>query len=217
MYEALSYWCICEFRVLHRRKDAGNYSRRAQLVAYNIAAAAKTQRRHVAPYAALLLYMCPHTTVYVSSYYCICVLILLYVSSVLPQQPKRNIAMLPLHPPISGMTVAVPGAHFTCFTSIKVQILTLPLHPPFSGMTAAVPGAHFTCFTSIKVQILTPEELRARHAPRHTRLWWLSKYGVAWGSGWEVALRAGNGGINHHMNNDAFTCPDTWASCFYAS
>ncbi len=52
----------------------------------------------------------PYTTTYVSSYYCICVLILLYmcphtaicvlillyVSSVLPQQPQRNIAMLPL-------------------------------------------------------------------------------------------------------------------------
>jgi hypothetical protein len=27
----------------------------------------------------ILLYMCPHATVYVSSYYCICVLILLYM------------------------------------------------------------------------------------------------------------------------------------------
>jgi L-asparagine transporter-like permease len=27
----------------------------------------------------VLLYMCPHTTVYVSSYFCICVLILLYL------------------------------------------------------------------------------------------------------------------------------------------
>jgi hypothetical protein len=31
--------------------------------------------------------------------------------AVLPQQPKRNIAMLPLHPPISGMGGPVAGMH----------------------------------------------------------------------------------------------------------
>ena len=33
---------------------------------------------HTTMYIHILLYMCPHTTTYVSSYYCICVLILLY-------------------------------------------------------------------------------------------------------------------------------------------
>ena len=31
--------------------------------------------------------------------------------AVLPQQPKRSIAMLPLHPPISGMGGPVAGMH----------------------------------------------------------------------------------------------------------
>ena len=41
------------------------------------------------------------------------------------------------------------GAHFTCFTSTKVQIFTR------SGLRRVVRRCSLTCFTSTKVQILT--------------------------------------------------------------
>jgi len=63
---------------------------------------------------------------------------------------------------------SLQGAHFTCFTRTKVQILTpeevlsrLPLSRAFP-LAHRIPGAHLTCFTSTNVQRLTPEELRAR-------------------------------------------------------
>jgi hypothetical protein len=45
------------------------------------------------------------------------------------------------------------GAHFTCFTGTKVQILTHFEEMASAGGQAG--GAHFTCFTGTKVQILT--------------------------------------------------------------
>ena len=51
------------------------------------------------------------------------------------------------------------GAHFTCFTGAKVQILTLGADDAGEQGT----GAHFTCFTGAKVQILT-------HLPQETAI-----------------------------------------------
>jgi hypothetical protein len=55
-----------------------------------------------------------------------------------------------------GLPLVIPGTHFTCFTSTKVQIL-IPL---------VIPGTHFTCFTSTKVQILTPLVIAVNHFTR---------------------------------------------------
>jgi hypothetical protein len=74
----------------------------------------------------ILLYMCPHTTVYLSStttticvsaYYYICVLILLYVSLYMHQERRC----------CDGRCLASAGAPLPGFTSTKVQILTLLL------------------------------------------------------------------------------------------
>ena len=56
-----------------------------------------------------------------------------------------------------GPSAAPAGAHFTCFTSTKVQIL---IPRGAADATAAPAGTQFTCFIGTRVQILTPEELR---------------------------------------------------------
>ena len=62
----------------------------------------------------------------------------------------------------------LPGTHFTCFISTKVQMLTGGLVcQPFVGRVGQLvekgsDGTHFTCFTSTKVQTLTAAAVRDR-------------------------------------------------------
>jgi hypothetical protein len=69
----------------------------------------------------ILLYMCPHTAIYVSSCCYRCVLMLLYMCQVSLERSR------------SCMLVARFRAQFTCFTSTKVQILT-PLRSRFGPL-----------------------------------------------------------------------------------
>ena len=68
--------------------------------------------------------------------------------------------------------VVVPGTHFTCFTSTKVQILT-PEELRRMMWLANKVAAWYTVYLLYeykKVQILTPEELRARRQADFTLL-----------------------------------------------
>ena len=75
----------------------------------------------------------------------------------------RLLALPPTLPCLRAQEGA--GAHFTCFTGTKVQVLTLNVYisasaarsTPTTARQRAAPGtrfAHFTCLTSTKVQIL---------------------------------------------------------------
>ena len=50
---------------------------------------------------------------------------------------------------------AAAGAHFTCFTGTKAQILARGTPRPPQHRRPAAEGPQFACFTNIKVQILT--------------------------------------------------------------
>jgi hypothetical protein len=69
-------------------------------------------------------------------------------------------ALPPQRVAVSGTIVGIGslfagGTHFTCFTGIKVQILTQLGETIFGLGSLFAGGAQFTCFASTKVQILT--------------------------------------------------------------
>ncbi len=93
----------------------------------------------------ILLYMCLHTTICVSSCYYICVCILLYVC------PHTTIYSS------SHYLYALQGGDpdkLCCYADDEED-------GP-GGMARMIAGPQFTSFTSIKVQILTPEELQRK-------------------------------------------------------
>ncbi len=97
-----------------------------------------------------ILHVCPHTTIYVSSYYYIRVLMLLDTTGSRAsnggrhtdeenrdrqhERPQAARARAHLH----------RGAHFTCFTSTKVQILRRGRGRTYTALRK------FTCFDSTK-------------------------------------------------------------------
>ena len=69
----------------------------------------------------ILLYVFPHTAIYVSSYCCIYVLLLLYMC---PHTTVYGISGDFSAQNISNTVWALAGTQFTCFTGTKVQIVT---------------------------------------------------------------------------------------------
>ena len=69
----------------------------------------------------ILLYVCPHPAIYVSSYCYIYVLLLLYMC---PHTTVYGMSGDFSAQNISNTVWALAGTQFTCFTGTKVQILT---------------------------------------------------------------------------------------------
>jgi hypothetical protein len=95
-------------------------------------------------YVLILLYMCPHATIYVSSYHCICVLILLYILQKLLRMLQVLLCVLmPVllcislpHTPI----YLAAAYQYICVLMPVLLCISLPHTPP----TYLAPSYHYT-------------------------------------------------------------------------
>ncbi len=127
-------------------------------------------------YVSSYYYICVLILLYVSSYYHIYVLILLYVSSYYYICVLILLYMCPHARRVRGESRRSSYyTHTTIYVSSYYYICVLILGG--SGVShddrvvaAHRPGTHFTCFTGTKVQMLTPAEQLIELLPRTARL-----------------------------------------------